>query len=219
MSGPDTISIVIADDHPVVRSGLRTLLEAESDIEVLAEAADSAEAVRKVRAHRPDILICDLAMPGPPVVDAIESLATETEDAPTAVVILTMHADPAHARAALRAGANGYILKEAAQSTLVRVVRQVAAGGTYLDPELGVELARGGTEDVPPDGLTEREAEVVGLVALGHTNQEVAEMLSVSVRTVEAHRTRIQQKLEFSSRAELVRYALDNGLTERPFSI
>ena len=207
------ISVVIADDHPVVRSGLRTLLEAEEDLEVLAEAADADEALRKVSAYKPEVVVLDLVMPGTSAIDSIPALREAGEG--TQVVVLTMQSDPAYARAALRAGASGYILKEAAQSTLVSAVRQVAGGATYVDPELGARLAREPEQEGPPGGLSEREVEVLSLVALGHTNQEIAEKLFVSVRTVEAHRTHIQQKLRFESRAELVRYALDHGLTER----
>ena len=205
------ITVVVADDHPVVRSGLRTLLDAEADIEVVGEAENADEAVRKVGAHKPTILVLDLMMAGESAIDALPKIREASED--TRIVVLTMHSDPAYARAALREGANGYLVKDAAKAELVGAVRQVAAGSTYLQPELGVELARE-PEDVPPDGLTEREAEILGLVALGHTNQEIAERLFLSSRTIEAHRTHIQQKLNFASRAELVRYAIDHGLTE-----
>lgn len=208
----EMITVLIADDHPIVRSGLRALLEAEEDLEVLAEAEDAEEALRKVRAHKPAVLVLDLVMPGRSAIEAIPALCEASEG--TSIVVLTMQSDPAYARAALRGGASGYILKEAAQSTLVEAVRQVAAGATYVDPELGARLAREPEDDRPPGGLSEREAEVLGLVALGHTNQEIAEKLTVSVRTVEAHRTHIQQKLSFESRAALVRYALEHGLTE-----
>jgi len=158
-------------------------------------------------------VVLDIVMPGTSAIDSIPEVREAGEG--THVVVLTMQSDPAYARAALRAGASGYILKEAAQSTLVSAVRQVAGGATYVDPELGARLAREPEQEGPPDGLSEREVEVLSLVALGHTNQEIAEKLFVSVRTVEAHRTHIQQKLRFESRAELVRYALDHGLTER----
>ena len=210
------ITIVVADDHPVVRSGLRTLLDGEEDMEVLAEAADVDEAVRKVRGHKPQVLILDLKMPGGDdqgtAIDAIPRIREANEG--TQVVVLTMHAEPAYARAALRAGANGYALKEAAQTELVSAVREVAAGSTYIHPELGVRLAREPEDEGPPDGLTEREAEILGLVALGHTNQEIAERLFLSPRTIEAHRGHIRQTLRIETQAELVRYALEHRLIE-----
>lgn len=207
------ITVVVADDHPVVRSGLRALLEGQENLEVLGEAADAEEALRQVRSLKPDILVLDLTMPGKPAIDSIPSLLEASEG--TRIVVLTMQSEPAYARAALRAGAGGYILKEAAQSTLVDAIGQVAGGATYVTPELGARLAREPEHEGPPDGLSEREAQVLGLVALGNTNQEIAETLFVSVRTVEAHRTHIQQKMRFDSRAALVRYALDHGLVEQ----
>lgn len=207
----EKVTVVIADDHPVVRSGLRSLLESEEDIEVVGEADTAEEAVRKVRAHKPMILVLDLMMPGGTGIDALPAIREANEA--TRIVVLTFQSDPTYARAALREGASGYVLKEAAQEEMVDAVRQVAAGSTYLNPELGVELARH-TDEGPPDGLSEREVEILGLVALGHTNQEVAERLYLSRRTIEAHRTHIQQKLRFDSKADLVRYAIEHGLTE-----
>lgn len=214
MSGKVDVSVVIADDHPVVRSGLRTLLDAEDDLEVVAEAADVEEALRKVGAHRPEVLVLDLVMPGPPPIEAIPRLLDA--HAGMAIVVLTMQSDPAYVRAALRNGVRGYILKEAAHTALVGAVRRVAGGGTYVDPGLGAALASEPDEGNAPDGLSGREAEVLGLVALGHTNQEIADQLTVSVRTVESHRASIQRKLSFESRAALVRYAFDRGLIEPP---
>jgi two-component system response regulator NreC len=207
----EKLTVVVADDHPVVRSGLRSLLESEEDIEVVGEAGDAKEAARKVGAHKPSVLVLDLMMPGGTAVDAMPEIRKASEQ--TKVIVLTMHADPTYARAALREGASGYLLKEAAQKELIGAVRQVAAGSTYLDPELGVALAREPDEG-PPGGLSQREADVLGLVALGHTNQEIGEQLHLSVRTIEAHRNHIQQKLNFGSRAELVRFAIDHGLIE-----
>jgi two-component system, NarL family, response regulator NreC len=206
--------IVIADDHAVVRRGLRMLLDAEEGFEVVAEAGDVASALRYVRAHRPNVLVLDLNMPGDPTLPAIPSFMEAVPE--TRVVVLTMQSDPAFAREALRAGALGYVLKEAADSELVQAVRLAAEGRTYLNPELGARLAAAPPEPAgPPDDLTEREVEVLRLIALGHTNQEIAEQLYLSVRTVESHRAHIQQKLGLSTRAELVRYALDHDLIER----
>jgi two-component system, NarL family, response regulator NreC len=206
--------IVIADDHAVVRRGLRMLLDAEEGFEVVAEAGDVASALRYVRAHRPNVLVLDLNMPGDPTLPAIPSFMEEAPE--TRVVVLTMQNDPAFAREALRAGALGYVLKEAADTELVEAVRLAAEGRTYLNPELGARLVAAPPEPAgPPDNMTEREVEVLRLIALGHTNQEIAEQLFLSVRTVESHRAHIQQKLRLSTRAELVRYALDHNLIDR----
>src|SRR5215213_6251564 len=203
--------IVIADDHRVVRSGLRMLLDREEDFDVVAEAGDVADARRYVRAHRPDVLILDLNMPGDPSLPAIPVFR---EDSPgTRVVVLTMQEDPAFAREALQAGASGYVLKEAADEELVQAVRAAAAGETFLNPRLGAKIAAAPPEPSgPPDDLTDREVEILRLIALGHTNSEIAEQLYLSVRTVESHRAHIQQKIRLTSRAELVRYALEHKL-------
>jgi two-component system response regulator NreC len=211
---PRTIKLVIADDHAIVRSGLRMLLDAEPDLEVVAEAGDVPSAIRYVRAHRPAVLILDLNMPGEPSLPALGTFREASPD--TQIVVLTMQSDPSFAREALRGGALGYVLKEAADAELVQAVRLAAQGRTYLHPELGAKLAAAPPEPTgPPDGLTEREVEVLKLIALGHTNNEIAGQLYLSVRTIESHRAHIQQKLLLGTRAELVRYALDKGLIER----
>ncbi len=204
-----TIRIVIADDHTVVRSGLRMLLDSEADLEVVAEAGEVRSARRYVRGHRPAVLVLDLNMPGESSLDAIPALRAESPD--TQIVVLTMQEEPAFARHALGAGALGYVLKESADDELVQAVRAAAAGKTYLTPRLGARMATE-SSPAPPDDLSEREVGVLRLIALGHTNAEIAEQLFLSVRTVETHRAHIQQKLSLASRAELVRYALDRGL-------
>jgi two-component system response regulator NreC len=211
---PDPVKIVLADDHAVVRKGLRLLLDAEEGLEVVAEAGTAADALRYVRAHRPGVLVLDLNMPGELTsLDAISDVE-EAGDG-TKVVVLTMQEDPEFARRALTSGAAGYVLKEAADDELVEAVRRAAAGDTYLNPRLGAALAAAPPQPTgPPDDLTEREVEILRLIALGHTNVEIGEQLYLSVRTVESHRAHIQQKLRRSSRAELVRYALDHGLLE-----
>jgi two-component system response regulator NreC len=204
------IRLVIADDHAVVRAGLRMLLDAAEGIHVVAEAGEVETAARLVAAHRPDVLLLDLNMPGPPSLPAIPALAEHT-----GVVVLTMQNDPAFAREALQAGARGYVLKEAADDELLDAVRAVAAGRTYLNPELGARLAAAPAEPTgPPDDLTEREVEILRLIALGHTNAEIGKQLYLSVRTVESHRAHIQQKTRRTTRAELVRYALDHSLVD-----
>jgi two-component system, NarL family, response regulator NreC len=211
-SNGQPITIVLADDHAVVRSGLRMVLDREEDFEVVSEAADADSALRTVLGHKPTILVLDLNMPGEPT--SLEAIPRVPEVSPnTRVVVLTMQEDPEFARRALRAGAAGYVLKEAADDELVDAIRRVAAGATYLNPRLGAMLAAAPPEQTgPPDDLTEREVGVLRLIALGHTNAEIAQELFLSVRTVESHRAHIQQKLGRSTRAELVRYALDHGL-------
>lgn len=206
-----TVRVVIADDHPVVRRGLRQLLEAEPELEVAAEAGDLDAARRYVRGHHPDVLVLDLNMPGGSTLDSIPELRAEFPQ--TAIVVLTMQDEPAYARQAIAAGALGYVLKEAAESELVEAVRRAAAGDSYLNPRLGARVAAAPPPG-PPGGLSEREAEVLRLIALGHTNGQIAEQLFLSIRTVETHRAHIQQKLRLESRAELVRYALEHGLVD-----
>jgi two-component system response regulator NreC len=206
----EDITVIVADDHGVVRGGLRMLLHHEDGIHVTGEAEDVPGALRLVEARRPDVLVLDLNMPGPSSIEAIPELRRLSPK--THVLVLTMQDDPAYARAALQAGADGYVLKESAERELVRAVRAVAEGQTYLNPGLGARIARGPVEPERPDDLTDREVEVLRLIALGHTNAEIGQQLFLSVRTVETHRAHIQQKLRRSSRAELVRYALDRGL-------
>jgi two-component system response regulator NreC len=208
---PEPISIVLADDHQVVRRGLRMLLDAEVNFAVVAEAGDVAGSVRKVLAFRPDVLLLDINMAGESSLGSIQRIR-EASPA-TAIVVLTMQDDPAFAREALRAGAVGYVLKEAADVDLAAAIRAAAAGGTYLHPGLGARIAAAETQPgATPDRLTKREAEVLQLIALGHTNGEIAERLYLSVRTVESHRAHIQQKTGRTARAELVAYARQHGL-------
>ena len=209
---PET-SVIIADDHAVVRKGLRLLIDAEPGLKVLAEAGTVPDAVMKTRALRPGVLVLDLNMPGGSSLEAIPHIRDEAST--TAIVVLTMQNDPAFARQALQSGAAGFVLKEAADDELLEAIRQAAAGGTYLNPTLGARLAAAPPEPAgPPDDLSERELSVLRLIALGHTNSEIATNLHLSVRTVESHRAHIQQKTRRSSRAELVRYALEHDLVE-----
>jgi len=205
------ITIVIADDHRVVRAALRLLLEAEEGFEVLAEAGDVPATERTLNAHRPRVLILDLTMPGESSLAAIPRMRETSPD--TQIVVLTMHNDPAFAQQALRAGAAGYVLKESADTELVRAVRLAAEGRAYLAPQLGARLAAGSRAAAgPPDHLSAREVEILRLIALGHSNSEIASVLTLSVRTVEAHRTHIQQKTRLTTRAELVAYVRDHDL-------
>ena len=201
-------TVVIADDHTVVRQGLRMLIDNEDGLQVIAEAGTVPDAERLTRAHRPTVLVLDLNMPGGSSLEAIPRLRDHT-----AVVVLTMQDDPAFARQALQAGALGFVLKEAADEELLGAIRLAAAGDTYLNPRLGAQIAAAPAEPAgPPDDLTTREVDVLRLIALGHTNVEIGEQLFLSTRTVETHRAHIQQKLRRTTRAELVRYALEHGL-------
>jgi two-component system response regulator NreC len=208
------IRIVLADDHRVVRTGLALLFEAEDGIEVVAEAGDAEAALRAVLGHKPDVLVLDLNMPGE--LTSLEALPLVRERSScTATVILTMQDDAEYARRALRSGALGYVLKEAADVELVEAVRRAAVGETYLHPSLGAKLAAmPASPDGVGGGLSERETQVLRLLALGHTNAEIGELLFLSVRTVESHRAQVQRKLTLTTRAELVRYALDRGLLD-----
>jgi two-component system response regulator NreC len=209
-TGGDAIRIVLAEDHAVVRSALRMLLDAEADLKVVAEAGDVDATVRYVRGHQPDVLILDLNMPGGPSLKAVPEILDASDD--TSIVVLTMQSDPVFAREAMQSGVLGYILKDAADSELVKAVRLASEGKTYLQPELGARLAA--EPSGPPDDLSEREVEILRLIALGHTNGEIADELYLSVRTVESHRAHIQQKLRMSKRSELVRYALERNLLD-----
>jgi two-component system response regulator NreC len=207
----EPIRVVIADDHAVVRSGLRMLIDAHEGLEVVAEAGDVPTAMQVIRAHRPEVAVLDLNMPGGSSLEAIPALRASTPE--TAIVVLTMQDDPAFAREALQGGALGFVLKEAADEELLEAVKLAARGENYLNPRLGARLAaQPPAPSGPPDGLSERELEVLRLIALGHTNVEIGERLYLSTRTVETHRAHIQQKTRASSRAELVRYAIDHGL-------
>jgi two-component system response regulator NreC len=202
------ITVVIADDHSLLRRGLRQLLEDEG-VAVVAEAGDVDTARRYVRGHHPDVLVLDLNMPGSSSLEAIPEIRSESPG--TQIVVLTMQNEPAYARQALGGGALGYVLKEAADDELVAAVRAAAAGESYLNPRLGAKVAAEPPPG-PPDGLSEREVEVLRMIAFGHTNAQIAEKLYLSVRTVETHRAHIQQKLRLSDRSELVRYALEHKL-------
>jgi two-component system, NarL family, response regulator NreC len=209
------IRVILVDDHTVVRSGLRRVLEAEVDIEVVAEAGGVRDAVLEARAHKPDVVVMDVVMPG---ASGIEGTPLVLHEAPEAkVLILSMQDDPRYVREAFAAGASGYVLKEAADADLVAAVREVAAGNRYLHPALGARLMDSEArerEEEAADPLSDREHEVLRLLALGHTNQEIAKHLFVSVRTAESHRAHIMQKLRLATRAELVRYALAHGLLD-----
>jgi two-component system response regulator NreC len=210
----EPITVVLADDHELVRDGIRLVLEAEPDIEVVAEAGDAETAARYVLGHKPSILVLDLSMPGPP---SLEVMPQMIESSPaTSVIVVTMQDEPAFARKALQAGAKGFVIKQSAARELVTAIRSVLGGQTYINPNLGARLAaEPDAPDGPPDQLTPREVEVLGLLALGYMNPEIADKLVLSVRTVETHRANIQRKTGISTRAELIAYAIENDLVER----
>ncbi len=212
---PVAVRVLIVDDHALVRSALRLLLSAEDGFEVVGEAGDADEALLRARLLEPDVVLLDVVMPGRSGIEVASELRAMLPQ--TKVLMLSMQDDPTYVREAFGAGASGYVLKEAADSELVAAVREVARGGRYVHPELGARLAAAEAQaraEAESDPLSDREREVLRLLALGHTNQEIAKMLYISVRTAETHRAHIMQKLRLSTRAELVRYALAQGLLE-----
>jgi len=211
------IRVLVVDDHAVVRSGLRLLLEKEQDLDVVAEAGDVREAVLEARATKPDVVLMDVVMPGQTGIEGIPLVQKEAPEAK--VLLLSMQDDPQYVRQAFGAGASGYVLKEAADTEVVAAIREVAAGGSYVHPALGAKLAAADAAAhtrADADPLSEREREVMRLLALGHTNQEIAKLLFISVRTAETHRAHIMQKLRLTTRAELVAYAIEHGLLDEP---
>ena len=209
------IRAVVVDDHAVVRSGIKLLLDREHDIEVVGEAGNAKDAIFALRALKPDVTLLDVVMPGESGIEVLPNLLKESPE--TKVLVLSMQDDPSYVREAFAAGASGYVLKEAADEEVVAAVREIANGGRYVHPALGARMVAAEAEAraaAEADPLSEREREVLRLLALGHTNQEIAKMLYISVRTAETHRAHIMQKLRLSSRAELVRYALSQGLLE-----
>jgi len=211
-----SIRVLIADDHAVLRAGLKLLIGAESDMEVVGEAADGPETVRSTRATAPDVVLLDLSMPGPRSGQTIGELVRLAPR--PRVLVLTMHDDAASMQAALRAGASGYIVKKAADVELLTAIRTVHDGRTFVGlTRPGEQASRGsrdGTAAAQPKPLSPREAEVLRLLAQGHTNQEAAEQLAVSVKTIETHRRRLSDKLGLKSRAQLFRFAVEIGLLE-----
>ena len=212
----DPIRVALCDDHGVVRSGLRRILDDEADIVVVGDAGNAEDAVAIARAERPDVFVMDLGLPGTGGITATRQVRDASPS--TAVLILTVHDDVGYVRKGFDAGASGYLVKEAADVELVQAVRAVAAGGQYVHPSLGAalltpEAARPRLAG-PGGELSEREQEVLRLIALGLTNAEIGERLFVSVRTVETHRAHIHQKLNLRTRAELVRFARDAGLLQ-----
>jgi two-component system response regulator NreC len=210
-----SIRVLIVDDHAVVRAGLAMLVNAEEDLEAVGEAGSARDAIFGARSTKPDVVLLDVMMPDQSGIEVIPQLLKERPEAK--VLVLSMQDDPRYVREAFEAGASGYVLKEAADAEVVGAIRDVAGGGRYVHPELGARLISAQTAErrrAEQDPLSDREREVLRLLALGHTNQEIAQELFISVRTAETHRAHIMQKLRLSSRAELVRYALAEGLLD-----
>jgi len=210
-----TVRVLIVDDHAVLRAGLRMLIDAEQDMETVGEAGNVREAIFETRSAKPDLVLMDIVMPGESGLDGVPKLLHEHPG--VKVLVLSMQDDPRYVREAFAAGASGYVLKEAADNEVVGAIREVANGGRYVHPELGARLIEAealAVRRAEEDPLSDREREVLRLLALGHTNQEIAKTLYISVRTAETHRAHIMQKLRLGSRAELVRYALTEGLLE-----
>jgi two-component system response regulator NreC len=210
-----TIRVLVVDDHAVVRSGLRHVLDSEDDIETVGEAGSAEESVRVARELSPDVVLMDVMLGDGSGLDATPEVLRVAPEAK--VLVLSMQDDPRYVREAFAAGASGYVLKEAADTDVVGAVREVAAGNRYVHPALGAKIAAAdatAAAKAESDPLSDREREVLRLLALGHTNQEIAKMLFISVRTAETHRAHVMQKLRLSTRAELVRYALAEGMLE-----
>ncbi|HEV8510316.1 MAG TPA: response regulator transcription factor [Gemmatimonadales bacterium] len=212
------IRLLIADDHAVLRAGLRMLLEAQHDIEVVGDAGDGAEVVQKARALQPDVVLLDLSMPGPHSGEVIRQVLRASPK--TRVLVLTMHDDPAYLASAMAAGAAGYVVKKVADSELLSAIRAVHAGRTFVDltQSLGspshAVAGTSRTESQQPKDLSRREREVLRLLAQGHSNQQIADHIRVSVKTVETYRTRLREKLGLKGRAELYRFAVESGILD-----
>jgi two-component system response regulator NreC len=208
--------IVLADDHTLVRDGLRRVIEAEADFKVVGEAANAAATIAEVAAQRPDILLLDVSMPGGGGIAALDEIRKASPA--TRILVLTMHEDPAYLRVALVSGASGFLLKHAAGRELVTAIRAVLQGRTYVDPTLaGVALHEALrpaqlAHETASDRLSPRETQVLRDLALGFTNKEVAERLAVSIKSVETYRARLFEKLGLERRADLVRYAIAHNL-------
>ncbi len=213
------IKVLIADDHAIVRSGIRLLLNTQPDMSVVAEAKDAQEAIAEARDKHPHVAVLDITMPGASGIEAAKAIRSQSPK--TQVVVLTMHATPAHLEAALTAGCSGYVLKRSLDSDLLTAIRTVHEGANFIDRELTTHLVRRVTGHADEraldpaaasDVLSARELQVLKLLAAGHTNQEIADQIFVGVKSVETYRARIFEKLGLKRRHELVEYALQAGL-------
>ncbi len=216
----DRIRLLLADDHAVLRAGLKTLFHAQPDIEVVAEAADGEETVRKSREFAPDIVLMDITMPGLSGLEATQKIKSQNPE--VKVLVLTMHEDESYLYQMIRAGADGYVPKKAADTELIAAIRATYRGEHFIHPSMTAGLVAelrnkempSSTVSQDDDGLSEREREVLRLLALGHTDQEIADTLYLSVKTVATYKARLKQKLQLHGRAELVRYAIGRGLLD-----
>jgi DNA-binding NarL/FixJ family response regulator len=216
----DRIRVLVADDHAILRAGLRMLINAQPDMQVCAEAESTSEAIRLTGECSPDVVVMDISMPGGLASESVESIRRGRPQ--TKVLVLTMHDDPAYLVAMMTAGASGYVLKRSAETELLSAIRAIHRGGSFLDPTVAGDVtqkavrkkmaAHAGQPDRPPHLLSAREQEVLRRIAQGHTNQEIADLFSLSVKTIETHRARLVKKLGLSTRADLVRYARESGL-------
>jgi two-component system, NarL family, response regulator NreC len=214
----DKIRVMIVDDHAILRAGLRMLVNAQADMEVVSEAPDGEKAVQQVKETKPDVTLLDLTMPRVGGMKALQGIAQNCRE--TRVLVLTMHDDPAYLRSALAAGASGYLLKRAVDAELIAAIRAVHRGGIFVDPRLASilvqdVLAKKGTKAVPPQTtniLSDRELQVLGLVARGYTSAQIAKQISVGVKTVETYRSRFAEKLGIRTRSEIIRFAVQMGL-------
>ncbi len=208
------IKVLLADDHSIVRAGLRRIVEESGDMEVIAEASDGREAIQLVRKNPPDVAVVDISMPGMDGLEVLNQLHSSHPDLPT--IILTMHEESQYVVRAIEAGAMGYITKQSAPERLVDAIRKVVAGKRYLTAEameaLALRVARGAKGKSPLDSLSMRELQVLRRLALGHTNHEIAESYSISVKTVDTYRSRLLKKLDLRNNAELSRFATRNNL-------
>ena len=215
MAEPRRLRILLADDHVTVRHGLKLLVESQQDMEVVAEASDGADAVQLAMKCRPDIVVMDVSMPGMNGLVATQTLRRMLPSA--AIVTLTRHADDAYLQELLRAGASAYVLKQSPPTELLQAIRATGAGGQYVDSSLTARVTAGflGREGRPGSrgttAITEREAEVLRLIASGYSNKEIAQQLDLSVKTVEAHKANAMRKLDLNSRIDIVRYAILQG--------
>ncbi len=211
------IRILLADDHSIVRDGLRRIVEEEGAMEVVAEASDGLEAIQKVAASKPDVAVVDISMPGIDGLEVVSRLKDSHPDLP--VLILTMHEEAQYVVRAIEAGAMGYLTKQSAPEQLVTAIRRIHGGHRYMTDEateaLALRIARGAQAKTPLESLSMRELQVLRRLGMGHTNREIANAYNISIKTVDTYRARLLKKLELRNNAELIRFAIQNNLIER----
>lgn len=215
-TAPGLIRVLLADDHSIVRAGLGRIVEESGDMEVVAEAADGREAIRKAQQSRPDVAVVDISMPGLDGLEVVSQLKIHLPELP--VIVLTMHEEEQYVVRAIEAGAMGYVTKRAAPEQLVTAIRKVVGGSRFLSPEaseaLALRVARGSKGRTPLDSLSTRELQVLRRLAKGHTNHEIAEAYHISVKTVDTYRLRLLRKLNLRNNADISRFAIQNQLIE-----